>query len=311
MNILFYSPDGKPEPWIEGFARALPEAQLQVWREDDATPIPADYAVLWKPPAALLQGRSDLKAVFNLGAGVDGVLQLGAALPASVPIVRLEDAGMALQMAEYVSHAVLRYFRRFDQYELQARDGQWRFLPPYDKQDFAVGILGLGVLGSRMAAALQHFGFRVNGWSRNHKVVPGVHSYAGSDELDQFLCDSRVLVCALPLTPETTNLLDRRTLEKLPHAAYLINVARGAHLVEEDLLALVQNGHIAGATLDVVRKEPLPPTHPFWQEPRITLTPHVAALTLRDESIRQIADKIRALQRGEPIAGLVDRNRGY
>jgi glyoxylate/hydroxypyruvate reductase A len=206
---------------------------------------------------------------------------------------------------------VLRYFRRFDQYALQAHDAQWRFLAPYDKQDFAVGIMGLGVLGSRIAAALQHFGFSVNGWSRHHKAVPGVHSYAGSEELEQFLCNSRVLVCTLPLTPDTTDLLDLGTLGKLPRGAYLINVARGAHLVEQDLLALVHNGHIAGATLDVVRKEPLPPAHPFWHEPRITLTPHIAALTLRDESIRQIAGKIRALERDEPIAGLVDRIRGY
>jgi glyoxylate/hydroxypyruvate reductase len=312
MRILFYSPDGKPEPWLQGFAEALPQARLQVWREGDtAISAPADYAVLWRPPLAMLEGRSDLKAIFNLGAGVDAILQLGAALPAGVPIVRLDDAGMAVQMAEYVTHALLRYFRRFDEFEAQARSGLWQPLPPHQKTDFPVGILGLGVLGTRIAEAVAHFEFPVRGWSRTQKSLPGVTCFSGADGLETFLRGTRVLVCALPLTPETTNLLGRPNLAKLQPGAYLINVARGAIVAEPDLLALVKSGQIAGATLDVLRNEPLPPQHPFWQEPRITFTPHIAALTLRDESIRQIADKIRAFERGEPIAGVVEPTRGY
>jgi glyoxylate/hydroxypyruvate reductase len=312
MRILFYSPDGKPEPWVKGFAEVLPQAQLQVWCEGDtASSAPADYAVLWRPPAAMLQGRTDLKAIFNLGAGVDAILQLGEALPAGVPIVRLDDAGMAVQMAEYVSHALLRYFRRFDDYEAQARSGLWQPLPQYEKNDFTVGILGLGVLGSRIAEAAAHFGFPLRGWSRTKKTLSGVTCFSGPDGLDAFLHGTRVLVCALPLTPETTNLLSRTNLAKLQQGAYLINVARGAIVAEPDLLALLKSGQIAGATLDVFRNEPLPQQHPFWQEPRITITPHIAALTLRDESIRQIANKIRAIERGEPIAGVVEPTRGY
>lgn len=309
MRILFYQTSNDSTPWLAALNAALPDADIRVWQEGDHAP--ADYAVVWKPPLALVQGRTDLKAVFNLGAGVDAILQLGDALPPNVPIVRLDDAGMAVQMAEYVTHAVLRYFRRLDAFETQARDGKWRFLKPHNKDDFTVGILGLGVLGSRIAEMLGQFGFPLRGWSRSMKALPGVRCFAGAEGFDTFLEGTRVLVCVLPLTTETSDILNRATLGKLPRGAYLINVARGAHLVEEDLSALVQEGQIAAATLDVFRQEPLPPEHPFWQEPQITITPHISALTLRDDSVRQIAAKIHALELGAPIAGIVDRLRGY
>ena len=309
LRILFHAVDANPAPWLADLQAALPEADLRVWQEGDDAP--ADYAVVWKPPAAMLQNRPDLKAVFNLGAGVDAILQLGDALPAQVPIVRLDDAGMGVQMAEYVSHAVLRYFRRFDQLEAQQRNGQWRFLKAFEKEKFSIGILGLGVLGSRIAAALTPFGFPLHGWSRTQKDLPGVTCHCGADGLDSFLAASKVVVCVLPLTTDTTGILNRNTLARLPQGAYVINVARGAHLVEDDLLALVQSGQIAAATLDVFRQEPLPAEHPFWSEPRITITPHIAAVTLRGDSVRQIAAKIIRLQQGQPVEGVVDRARGY
>ena len=309
MKIVFHATGGRPEPWLADLAASIPGADVRAWQEGDD--VPADYAVVWQPPRAMLSGRTDLKAIFNLGAGVDGIMALDDALPAGVPVVRLDDAGMGVQMAEYVSHAVLRYFRRFDEYAMQQQAGQWRFLKPHDKRSFTVGILGLGILGSRIAQSLRDFGFPLHGWSRSPKDVAGVTCHAGEEGLDAFLAASKVLVCILPLTEETRGILSRATLEKLPRGAYLVNVARGAHLVEEDLLALVQSGHIAGATLDVFREEPLPPAHPFWREPRITITPHAAAVTLRGDSVRQIAGKIAQLQRGEAIAGVVDPQKGY
>lgn len=308
MRIVLHAAGGKPDAWLQDLQAAVPQAEVRVWQEDDVAP--ADYAVVWKPPLAVLQ-LPGLKAAFNLGAGVDAILQHGDALPPSVRIVRLDDAGMALQMAEYVTWAVLRYFRKFDQFALQAQQAQWRFLKPHDRADFSVGILGLGVLGGRIAGALRGFGFPVNGWSRTPKAIDGVRAFAGDAALDDFLAQSRVLVCVLPLTDATRGILNAATLGKLPQGAYLVNVARGEHLVEEDLLTLVQSGHIAGATLDVFRHEPLPAAHPFWQEPRITVTPHIAALTLRGDSLRQIAGKIAALERGEAIGGVVDPARGY
>ncbi len=309
MDIIFHSAGANPELWQNALQQAMPEANMRIWHEGDTAP--ADYALVWKPPAAMLRGRTDLKAIFNLGAGVDAILQLGDALPAGVPVIRLDDAGMGVQMAEFVAHAVLRYFRRLDDYARQNQQQVWRFLTPYEKKDFSIGVLGLGVLGNRIIDALRGFDFPLNGWSRTQKSVTCVNCYAGHDQLDQFLKASKVLVVILPLTTETENLLDREKLALLPKGAYLINVARGAHLIENDLLDLIQEGHIAGATLDVFREEPLAPTHPFWQEPRITLTPHISALTMRDESARQIAAKIQALQAGQAIAGLVDQSRGY
>ncbi|MEB0135357.1 glyoxylate/hydroxypyruvate reductase A [Actimicrobium sp. CCC2.4] len=309
MQIIFYADGGAAEQWLTELHKALPLADVRVWHDGDTAP--ADYAVVWKPPAAMLQGRADLKAIFNLGAGVDAILQLGDALPAGVPVVRLDDAGMAVQMAEYVSYAVLRYFRRFDEFDAQARDHQWRFLKPRRKEEFSVGILGMGILGARIAEALLQFDFPVRGWSRSRKEIPGVHSHAGADELDDFLAQSQVLVCVLPLTPETTGILDRATLAKLPKGAYLVNVARGAHLVERDLVDLLDEGHLGGAMLDVFHDEPLPSDHPFWNQTRITITPHVAALTLRGDSVRQIAAKIKQIERGQPVAGLVDITKGY
>ena len=311
MRILLQRADGITQPWIEDFGAAMPGVEIDVWREDAAAR-PCDYAVVWMPPAAMLADLAQVKAIFNTGAGVDALLRLGAALPQSIPIVRLGDAGMGLQMAEYVAHAVLRYFRRFGEYEVQARSGLWRPLPAYQKADFSVGVLGMGVLGRRVLEALAPFGFPLRGWRRTAgAVMPGVACFSGAHDLDEFLRGTRVLVNMLPLTPATSNLLDRSNLARLQPHAYLINVARGAHVAEAELLALIKSGHIAGATLDVFRNEPLPPQHPFWQERRISITPHVAALTLRRESVQQIAEKIGNLEAGMPIADIVNRNEGY
>jgi glyoxylate/hydroxypyruvate reductase A len=309
MRILLHRADGVTEPWLRGFAAALPAAEVIIWQEG-ATIAPCDYAVCWAPPQAMLEHLTHVKAIFVTGAGVDGIMKFEAALP-QVPIIRLGDAGMAVQMAEYVAYAVLRYFRRFDEYEAQARRGHWQQLPQHQKYDFSIGLMGTGVLGKRVLEALSGFGFPLRGWSRNHKHIDGMQSFAGMGQLDDFLSGTRVLVCMLPLTADTASLLDRRRLSLLPAGAYLINVARGAHVVDTDLLALIRQGHLAGATLDVFRTEPLPPPHPFWDEPHITITPHVAALTLPDQSARQIADKIGALERGEPVADVVDRRMGY
>jgi glyoxylate/hydroxypyruvate reductase A len=309
MRILLHRADGNTAPWVADFAQALPEAEVVVWREGEAI-APCDYAVLWSPPEALVPELQHVKAIFLTGAGVDGIMKYNDQLP-DVPVIRLGDAGMAIQMAEYVTHAVLGYYRRMPEYAALAQRGEWKQLPQYRKEDFTVGVLGTGVLGMRVVDALRHFGFPVRGWSRSPKNIDGVASFAGTGSLDEFLSGSRVLVNMLPLTAETHSMLNRERLSKLPKGAYLVNVARGAHIVENDLLGLVQSGHIAGATLDVFVTEPLTADHPFWTEPRITVTPHVSALTLRTESIEQIAGKMRALARQEPVADVVDRIRGY
>ena len=306
MNITFCCSDTKAEPWLTGLRAALPGAKIEVWQA--GAPL-ADHAVVWAPPQQFFDEQPQLKGIFNIGAGVDALLKLR--LPPQAIVVRLDDAGMSVQMAEYVCHAVIRHFREFDGYESDVKAGLWSFRKPRVRADFSVGVMGLGVLGERVAKALQVFEFPVNGWSRSVKSVAGVRCFAGAAQFDDFLAASKVLVNLLPLTPETRDIMRLDTLSKLPSGGYVINVARGAHLVEQDLIQLIDSGHLAGATLDVFRTEPLPPEHPFWQHPKITVTPHTSARTLRDESIAQIAGKIMAFERGEPIAGIVDPVRGY
>ena len=306
MKITFCCTDTAAEPWLQGLRAALPDAEVTLWTAGAPA---ADYAVVWAPPQQFFDEQPHLKAVFNIGAGVDALLKLK--LPPQAQIVRLDDAGMSVQMAEYVCHAVIRHFREFDAYEADTRQGKWSFRKPRARADFPVGVMGLGVLGERVARALLTFEFPVNGWSRSPKAVEGVQCFSGIQGFKDFLAASRVLVCLLPLTPDTRDIMNRTTLSQLQAGGYIINVARGAHLVDDDLLALLDNGHLAGATLDVFRTEPLPPGHPFWTHPSITVTPHTSARTLRSESIAQIAGKLIALQRGQAVAGIVDSARGY
>lgn len=306
MRITVRFTDNKAAPWIAALRACLPDAEVDEWHPGAPQ---ADHAVVWAPPQQLLDEQPRLKGIFNIGAGVDALMKLR--LPPEAVVVRLDDAGMSVQMAEFVCHAVIRHFRELDAYERDTAAGKWGFRRPRLRADFPVGVMGLGVLGQRVAQAVAGFEFPVLGWSRNGKDLPGVRCYAGQEQLGDFLAATRVLVCLLPLTPDTANILNHENLSRLRPGGYVINVARGGHLVDEDLLALLDDGHLAGAALDVFRTEPLPAEHPFWRHPKITVTPHTSARTLREESVAQIAGKIRALERGEPIAGVVDRERGY
>ena len=308
MKLLFYTAASNSAAWVDALARAMPEASIGTWPRDatDTT----DYALVWKPPPELLAKLESARAIFNLGAGVDSMGPMPRSLEA-VPLIRLEDAGMAEQMAEYVVHAVLRRYREFDIYAESQRTALWQPRRRLDKSGFRVGILGMGVLGAAAAATLAPFGFPVDGWSRSRKQIPDVRSFAGTAELSEFLGRCRVLVCMLPLTAETRGMLNRATLSQLSQGAYVVNVSRGALLIDEDLLALIDSGALAGATLDVFQEEPLPPPHAFWHHPRITVTPHVSAVTRIEESVAQIAAKIRRLEAGLPVSGIVDRAHFY
>lgn len=315
MRIAVCCSNTKVEPWLEGLRAALPGATVILVDPDAADfeqVAEADYAVVWSPPQAFIDSQQSLKAIFNIGAGVDALMKLQ--LPKGVPVVRLDDAGMAVQMAEYVCHAVIRHFREFDAHESDAAEGRWTYRKSSRRADFNVGVMGLGVLGSRVCQALAQFDYPVLGWSRSPKALDGVQCFSGSAGFQDFLSSTRVLVCLLPLTPETEDIMCRDTLSQLQPGGYVINVARGRHLVDEDLLALIDSGRLAGATLDVFRTEPLPVTHPFCQHPKITLTPHMSARTLREDSIAQIAGKLRALEAGaalSSLAGVVNLNQGY
>ena len=309
MRILFHDLTVDPEPWLASLRAAFPQAEVALWQPGAPQ---ADYALVWAPPQQLLDEQPGLKALFNIAAGVDALLQLR--LPAGVPVFRLDDAGMAVQMAEYVAQAVIRFHRELDAVQDDARAGRWQQREPQSRAHCSVGLMGLGVLGQRVLRGLQAFDFPLRGWSRTAKHIDGVQTFAGPAQWHEFLGGCRVLVNLLPLTPETENILDRRSLSRLLPGAYLINVARGRHLVDEDLLAMLDNGHLSGALLDVFRQEPLPAAHPFWREPRIRITPHTSARTLRQESIGQIVAKMAALQAGarpDSLGGLVRPQVGY
>jgi glyoxylate/hydroxypyruvate reductase A len=269
-----------------------------------------DYAVLWKPPAELFERQRRLKAMFSLGAGVNGLLAMPS-LPRDIPLVRMEDGGMADQMVEYAMYVALREFRQFPEYQHNQSQACWVPRTARARKDFSIGVLGLGVLGGMVARTLADFGFAVSGWSRSEKAIASVRCEHGVDGLNAVLSRSELLMLFLPLTGETENLIDRTRLAQLPLGAAVVNLSRGELIDDGALLDAVDSALLARAYLDVFREEPLPPDHPFWRHHRVEITPHVAALTDAHVACAQIARKIRRLEAGDTISGVVDRSRGY
>ncbi|MEF3100294.1 glyoxylate/hydroxypyruvate reductase A [Raoultella ornithinolytica] len=312
MEIIFYHPTFDVPYWIAELEKQLPGSRVREWKPGDDRP--ADYALVWHPPVEMLQGR-DLKAVFALGAGVDSILsklrEHPQMLPLSIPLFRLEDTGMGLQMQEYAVSQVLHWFRRFDDYQALKQQARWQPLDEYRREDFTIGIMGAGVLGAKVAQGLQAWGFPLRSWSRSRKSWPQVQSFAGADELNEFLRETRVLINLLPNTAETVGVINQQLLAQLPDGSYVLNLARGVHVVEDDLLAALESGKLKGAMLDVFSREPLPAASPLWAHPRVAMTPHIAAVTRPQEAIAYIAGTISQLERGETVSGQVDRQRGY
>ena len=313
MRILLYDPEEGHTEWIRLLAAELPSAVMQPWYENDS--LPADYLIVRKPPANVLARRPGVKAVFYIGAGIDWLLRLRSEqhLPVldDARLVRLDDAGMGEQMVDYVVHAVLHFYRRFHDYDAQQHCRKWTALSILPKSLFPIGIMGAGVLGKQIATRLHEFGFPVRTWSSAVKRDVRYQSFAGLDSLATFADKLKIVVNVLPLTPMTRGILNRDLFRALDDRAYLVNVARGAHLNESDLLIAIREGKIDAAQLDVVGTEPLPSHHPFWNEPKIRLTPHIAADIDRTKAAKQIASKIALIENNQPINGVVDWTRGY
>jgi glyoxylate/hydroxypyruvate reductase A len=313
MHVALCIPVSERAPWADLFHAALPGARVTLRdaaQAPDPNALQADYVVTAARCDTLFAEQRRMKAVFALSAGVGHLLAL-ANLPRAVPLIRLEDAGMAGQMIRYVLAAALRFAQHVDTYARQQRAAHWAQHPPRDPAAVEVGVMGLGVIGVQIARALAAQGFAVRGFARTPKAVDGVRVYAGDAQLEAFLSGLDFLANVLPNTPGTRGLLNRRALARLADGAHLLNIGRGAALVEDDLLALLDCGKLAGATLDVFAEEPLPAHHPFWRRPEILVTPHIAGLTLPAAAVAQVAGKIGQLERGEPVSGIVDIERGY
>lgn len=310
MDIVFASQNEmRHAQWVPALQEALPDMRVRAWREGGPC-TGARIAIVWNPPAELFTQEPGIELVFNMGAGVDALFA-SPDLPRDVRVVRVEDAGMAAQMAEYAVHFLVRASRGFDAYERQQREGAWMRQPDIDRAAWPVGVLGTGVMGARIAQTIAALDYPVAGWSRRGQPLPGIEVFGGKAGFSPFLARTRVLINALPLTPETEGILCRETLSQLMPDAYLISVGRGRHLVEDDLLALLADGRMRGAALDVFCQEPLPEGHPFWAHPRVMVTPHIAAVSLLRETVQQIALKIHAYARGEALTGVVDPGLRY
>lgn len=309
MALLFISAVEDPEPYRREFARRLPGDEFRVWpdagrRED------VDFLLVWRPARGSMKGFPNLKAILNLGAGIDYVLK-DPDLPREIPLVRLIDRGLTDGMVEFVLHAVLHFHRAFHLYRRFQEQKAWTEVPQVAAAARRIGILGFGHLGQAAARHLLALGFPVSGWSRTRKSVPGARSFAGVGELGDFLGQSDILVCLAPSTAETDGLLNAATLARLPKGAFLVNAGRGGLAIEADVLAALSTGQLAGAWLDVFRREPLPPESPFWTHPHVVVTPHVAAITLPGPAAEEVADNIRRIRAGLAPNGLVDKARGY
>ncbi|MCC7275834.1 MAG: glyoxylate/hydroxypyruvate reductase A [Alphaproteobacteria bacterium] len=308
MAIVFKSDPIRGREWARILAERAPDLEFRMW-PDYGDPATVRYLVAWIPPRDVGALFPNLEILFSSGAGVDQ-LDLGS-LPAHVPVVRMVEPNLVASMAEYVAMATLALHRNLVDYIGFQRAATWKEIRVVPAPQRRVGIMGLGVLGIASLERLRPFGFPLAGWSRSPKVIEGVTCHAGAAAMDAFLAATDILVCLLPLTSETRGILDASTFAALPRGAGLVNVGRGGHLVDADLIAALDSGQLSGAVIDVVSKEPPPADHPFWSHPRIILTPHVASMTQPATACEVFLANLRRYQQGLPLADVVDRSRGY
>jgi glyoxylate/hydroxypyruvate reductase A len=308
-SILLLVPPGWGGLWQQRLS--VGGAKVHAHGVDPYDPAEIRYAVSFRPPPGLLASLPNLKAVFSLGAGVDGFL-IDPDFPKHIPLIRFVDPTLSGEMAQFAVLHVLMRHRTVSYFAAAQAESKWRQrMLQRATADTRVGILGLGEIGTACAERLRDLGFAVIGWSRTRKTVAGVTSYAGADELDAFLGGCDYLICVLPLTDDTRHILNAKTFAKLPNGAYVINIARGGHVNEPDLIAAIDSGHLSGATLDVFETEPLPESSPIWKHPKIIATPHIAAITSPVAATRAILAGIASLERGEAPKNVVDMGRGY
>ncbi len=309
MKLLFMSGSDRIAAWRAVLAELAPEIEL-VDADTPHDPDEIEFALVWQYPPGALKRYRRLRLVSSLGAGIDHLLR-DPEFPAGVPFVRLVDPTLTRGMVEYALWAVLRYHRQMVEYASFQAQARWHPLPAPTASERGVGVAGVGEIGGAVARAIARLGFDVAGWSRRAKADLPFPVFAGAEGWKPFLARTDILVCVLPLTDATRGLLDATCFAALPPGAFVVNIARGGHLAADDLLAALDSGHLAHATLDVTDPEPLPGTHPFWRHPKVTLTPHVASLTDPRTAAPQVVANIRNCLADKPLANVVDRANGY
>ena len=308
MTLLYKANAVRGAEWGRHLAVLAPELPFRLWPET-GDPAEVRYLATWVPPDDIAATFPNLELVFSVGAGVD---QFDfTKVPDHVPLVRMLEPNIAESMVEYVSLAVLALHRDLPRFLDQQRREVWKEIQITAAARRRVGVMGLGQLGQAVLERLKAFGFPLAGWNRSQRQIDGVDCFAGAENLQAFLARTDILVCLLPLTDETRGILSSRLFSALPAGAMLVNVGRGGHLVQDDLLAALDSGELSAAMLDVADPEPLPAGHPFWQHEKIIMTPHIASMTNPETAVRFVLDTIARHRRGEPLPGLVDRSRGY
>ena len=308
MSVLYRADADRGREWQALFAQQAPDLPMRIW-PDIGDPEAIRYLAAWQPPGELIRALPNLEVVFSVGAGVDQ-FDLSQ-LPETVALVRMIEPGLTDGMVEYALFSTLALHRQMLDYRQAQREARWAPIRLVPAEARRVGVMGLGHLGRTVLQALKGLGFPLFGWSRSRHVLDGVACFAGEEGLADFLAHCDILICLLPLTAETRGILCRRTFDALPEGAGLINVGRGGHLVEADLLAALESGRLSGAVIDVLNDEPASPAHPFWRHPRILLTPHIAGMTHPQSAGRVLLENIRRHQAGQPMIGQVERQRGY
>ena len=306
MSIAIISPGRDPKVWIEALQQQLPDIDLQVYPQIDR-PEAVEMALVWQHPPGFLTSLPNLKLISSLGAGVDHILS-DPAVGDDLPIVRIVDEKLTWSMTNYVVLGVMNFHRQLVRYQGDQRKKVWDMSNP--EIPVKIGVMGVGALGGDAMDKLHGLGFEVVGFGFTEKK-DFRYPYFAKTQLNQFLAEINVLVCLLPLTPETEGILNLDLFQACTKGTYLINVARGKHLVEEDLLSALNQGYLSGALLDVFRVEPLPQEHPFWTEERIQLTPHIASVTNPRAAAPQIITNYKRLKASQPLLNLVNRIRGY
>ena len=308
--IAYISRDTDGKAWRQVLSAGLGAIDFRTIGEGLGKADDIEVALAWKPDRGLLATLRNLKLIVSLGMGVDHLLA-DDRLPEGVPIVRIMDDGLIGQMSEYAIFWALRHHRDIDKYAESQRARKWKPLDFVDTLHRRVGVMGLGTIGQDTARKFAALGFPTAGWSRTQKTLPGIETFHGADGFTRFLAQSDILVDVLPLTRETRGILNAKAFAALPRGALFINMARGGHVVDADLLAALYSGHLAGAVLDVFNTEPLPADHPYWTHPKVTVTPHIAGATNPRTASPGVIENIKRLHAGQPLIHTVDPKTGY